>query len=47
VNPDPRNDEVYDELRKIAGIHLSRSVRRPSLQATQLVHEAWLRELGA
>ncbi|MBI4909795.1 MAG: sigma-70 family RNA polymerase sigma factor [Acidobacteria bacterium] len=35
--------EVYDELRKIAAIHLSRSARQPSLQATQLVHEAWIR----
>ena len=35
--------EIYDELRKIAAIHLSRSVRKPSLQPTQLVHEAWLR----
>ncbi|QOY86230.1 ECF-type sigma factor [Paludibaculum fermentans] len=36
-------DVVYSELRQIAVVHLSRSVRRPSLQATQLVHEAWLR----
>ncbi len=35
--------EIYDELRKIAAIHLSRSARKPSLQATQLVHEAWIR----
>lgn len=38
--------EVYGELRKIAAIHLSRSSRTPSLQATQLVHEAWLRLAG-
>lgn len=39
-------EEVYSELRKIASAHLSRSPRRPSLQATQLVHEAWLRLSG-
>jgi len=38
--------EVYGELRRIAAIHLSRSSRTPSLQATQLVHEAWLRLAG-
>ncbi len=37
---------VYGELHKIAVIHLSRSARQPSLQATQLVHEAWLRLAG-
>jgi RNA polymerase sigma factor (TIGR02999 family) len=37
---------VYDELRKVAAIHLCRGVRSPSLQATQLVHEAWLRLSG-
>lgn len=36
-------DAVYGELRKIAAVHLSRAVRKPSLQATQLVHEAWMR----
>lgn len=44
--PTPEIDEVYAELRKIAAIHLSRSVSKPSLQATQLVHEAWLRLEG-
>ncbi len=39
-------EEVYSELRKIAAIHLSRSVRKPSLQPTQLVHEVWLRLAG-
>lgn len=39
-------EEVYSELRKIASAHLSRTPRRPSLQATQLVHEAWLRLSG-
>jgi RNA polymerase sigma factor (TIGR02999 family) len=38
---------VYDELRKIAAIHLSRAVRSRSVQATQLVHEAWLRMSGS
>jgi len=38
--------EVYAELRKIAAIHLSRGARTPSVQATQLVHEAWLRLAG-
>lgn len=37
---------VYGELHKIAVIHLSRGGRQPSLQATQLVHEAWLRLAG-
>lgn len=39
-------DEVYTELRRIAAIHLSRSSPRPSIQPTQLVHEAWLRLAG-
>lgn len=34
---------VYEELQKIAAIHLSRGPRQPSLQPTQLVHEAWIR----
>ena len=34
---------VYEELQKIAAIHLSRGPREPSLQPTQLVHEAWIR----
>lgn len=46
MSPTPDVDEVYSELRKIAAIHLSRSVHKPSLQATQLVHEAWLRLEG-
>lgn len=37
---------LYDEMRKIAAAHLSRSVPQPSLQATQVVHEAWLRLQG-
>jgi RNA polymerase sigma-70 factor, ECF subfamily len=39
----PESNDVYEELQRIASIHLSRSARTPSLQATQLVHEAWLR----
>ncbi|MBM3785014.1 MAG: sigma-70 family RNA polymerase sigma factor [Acidobacteria bacterium] len=39
-------EEVYGELRKVAAIHLSRSVSRPSLQPTQLVHEVWVRLAG-
>ena len=39
-------DEIYRELHKIAAIHLSRSARQPSIQPTQLVHEAWLRLHG-
>lgn len=38
--------DLYSELRKIAAIHLRRSVRTPSVQPTQLVHEAWLRLSG-
>lgn len=36
-------DDIYRELHKIAAIHLSRSASHPSIQTTQLVHEAWLR----
>jgi len=46
ISGNPRTEdvqEVYGELRKIAAIHLGRGVRRPSIQATQLVHEAWIR----
>jgi RNA polymerase sigma factor (TIGR02999 family) len=45
VNPTPREllPEVYDELRRIAAARLA--IERPgqTLQATALVHEAWLR----
>jgi RNA polymerase sigma factor (TIGR02999 family) len=34
---------VYEELRRIAAAHLARGVPQASLQATVLVHEAWLR----
>lgn len=43
---DPSASEVYQELQKIAAIHLSRGARQPSIQPTQLVHEAWLRLNG-
>ena len=43
---EPGAPEVYQELQKIAAIHLSRSARQPSIQPTQLVHEAWLRLNG-
>ncbi len=34
---------VYDELRKLAGQKLARETPGQTLQATALVHEAWLR----
>ncbi len=37
---------VYDELRKIAAFKMSKEAPYSTLQATALVHEAWLR-LGA
>jgi RNA polymerase sigma factor (TIGR02999 family) len=37
---------VYDELRKLAGAKMAREPDGHTLQATALVHEAWLR-LGA
>lgn len=37
---------VYDELRKLASIHLSRESSGHTLQATALVHEAYLRLVG-
>lgn len=40
---DQEATEVYRELHKIAAIHLSRSSSQPSIQPTQLIHEAWLR----
>jgi RNA polymerase sigma factor (TIGR02999 family) len=46
MSQEPNISEVYSELHKIAAIHLSRSARTPSVQATQLVHEAWLRLSG-
>lgn len=46
LSRDPRTEDVqavYGELRKIAAIHLGRGVHHPSIQATQLVHEAWIK----
>jgi RNA polymerase sigma factor (TIGR02999 family) len=37
---------VYDELRKIAASQLAREKPGQTLQATALVHEAWLRLVG-
>jgi RNA polymerase sigma factor (TIGR02999 family) len=34
---------VYDELRRLAAIYLSRERQGHTLQATALVHEAWIR----
>jgi RNA polymerase sigma factor (TIGR02999 family) len=37
---------VYDELRRIAGMRMSQEAVGQTLQATALVHEAWLRMIG-
>ncbi len=37
---------VYEELRKLAGARLARELAGQTLQATALVHEAWLRLVG-
>src|SRR5512139_2825233 len=37
---------VYDELRRLAAAQLSRLPPGQTLQATALVHEAWLRLVG-
>lgn len=34
---------VYDELRRLAALHMAREVAGQTLQPTALVHEAWLR----
>jgi len=34
---------LYDELRELARRQLAREHRQPTMQATELVHEAWLR----
>lgn len=48
---DPRaSDEilplVYDDLRRHAGVQMSREAPGQTLQPTALVHEAWLRMVG-
>src|ERR1043166_3966353 len=37
---------VYDELRKLAAYKMGREKPGQTLQATALVHEAWLRMVG-
>jgi RNA polymerase sigma factor (TIGR02999 family) len=37
---------VYDELRQLAGARMAREATGHTLQATALVHEAWLRLVG-
>jgi RNA polymerase sigma factor (TIGR02999 family) len=37
---------VYDELRRLAAVRLAQEARGQSLQATALVHEAYLRLVG-
>src|SRR6476661_5168580 len=37
---------VYDELRKLAAVKLAQEKPGQTLQATALVHEAWLRLVG-
>lgn len=37
---------VYDELRKLARVNMARESPDHTLQATALVHEAWIRLLG-
>ncbi len=38
---------VYEELRKLAAERMTREKPGPTLQATALVHEAYLRPVGA
>jgi len=47
--PSPREllPEVYDELRRLASAKLAQERPGHTLQATALVHEAWLRLRGA
>jgi RNA polymerase sigma factor (TIGR02999 family) len=49
VSRDPHLDfaveDIYAELRRVAGRFVRRE-RAPSVQATELVHEAWLRLAG-
>ena len=43
MNPAPRFDEVYAELRRIAAARLASEAPGQTLDATALVHEAYLR----
>jgi RNA polymerase sigma factor (TIGR02999 family) len=47
MNPAPRFDEVYAELRRIAAARLAAEAPGQTLSATALVHEAYLRLAGA
>ena len=38
--------EVLPELHRVAARELGRDFRRPELSPTELIHEAWLRNLG-
>ncbi|QDV08384.1 RNA polymerase sigma factor [Planctomycetes bacterium Poly30] len=38
---------VYDELRRLAGGQMGREAKGHTLQATALVHEAWMKLVGA
>ncbi len=38
---------VYEELRRLAAAKLAREASAQTLQATALVHEAWLRLVGS
>ncbi len=50
ISPAGHIDEVvkavYGELRRLARVHLSRLAPGQSIQATELVHEAYLRMMG-
>jgi RNA polymerase sigma factor (TIGR02999 family) len=46
ATPEELLEVVYDELRKLAAARIGREAPGQTLQATALVHEAWLR-LGA
>ena len=37
---------VYDELRRLAAVRMANEAHGQTLQATALVHEAWIRLLG-
>lgn len=37
---------VYDELRKLASVRMSEEIQGQTIQATALVHEAWLKLSG-
>ena len=43
MNPAPRFDEVYAELRRIAAARLASESPGQTLDATALIHEAYLR----